>query len=138
MSIGGTTLAGRIDRVDRLKSGKVAIIDYKTGKPQTPEDADESLQLSIYALAARAKWGYEVDRLVFYNLTENSAVSTHRSELQLQEAKLKVVEVTEKIAAGRFEAKTGFHCNFCPYRNLCPRTEKRFLVAAASKARNAN
>jgi superfamily I DNA/RNA helicase/RecB family exonuclease len=132
MTIGGTTLAGRIDRVDQLGSGKVAIIDYKTGKPQTPEDADDSLQLSIYALAAQAKWGYDVDRLMFYNLTESSAVVTRRSELQLQEAKLKVAEVAEKIAEGRFEAKTGFHCNWCPYRNLCPRTEKKFFRIAGN------
>ena len=134
MRNGDTTLAGRIDRIDQLESGRVVITDYKTGKPQTPEDADQSLQLSIYALAVRAKWGYEVDRLVFYNLTENSAVTTRRSELQLQEAKLKVAEVAEKIAAGRFEAKTGFHCNFCPYRNLCPRTEKKFFRVAAKGA----
>ena len=31
------------------------IVDYKTGKPKTQEDADDSLQLSIYALAARDK-----------------------------------------------------------------------------------
>jgi superfamily I DNA/RNA helicase/RecB family exonuclease len=132
MSIEGTTLAGRIDRVDRLESGKVAIVDYKTGKPQTPEDADDSLQLSIYALAAQAKWGYDVDRLMFYNLTESSAVSTRRSELQLQEAKLKVADVAARIAEGRFEAKTGFHCNWCPYRNLCPRTEKKFFRIAGN------
>ena len=134
MRNGDTTLAGRIDRIDQLESGRVVITDYKTGKPQTPEDADQSLQLSIYALAVRAKWGYEVDRLVFYNLTENSAVTTRRSELQLQEAKLKVAEVAEKIADGRFEGKTGFHCNFCPYRNLCPRTEKKFFRVAAKGA----
>jgi DNA helicase II / ATP-dependent DNA helicase PcrA len=138
MSIGDTTLAGRIDRVDQLASGKVAIVDYKTGKPQTPEDADESLQLSIYALAARAKWGYEVDRLMFYNLTESSPVATRRSELQLQEAKLKVEEVAAKIAEGRFEAKTGFHCNWCPYRNLCPRTEKKFFRIAGNLAMDAS
>jgi len=132
VKIGGTTLIGRIDRIDRLDGGRVAITDYKTGKPQTPEDADKSLQLSIYAMAAHAKWGYDVDRLVFYNLTENSAVTTRRSQLQLQAAKLKVEEVAAKIAEGRFEAKPGFYCNFCSYRNLCPKTEKKFFRVAAN------
>src|SRR5205823_2551922 len=32
---------------------KVELIDYKTGRPRSQKDADKSLQLSIYALAAR-------------------------------------------------------------------------------------
>ncbi len=138
ISVGGTTLAGRIDRIDGLDGGRVAITDYKTGKPQIQEDADESLQLSIYALAAREKWGYDVDRLAFYNLTESSIVTTRRSELQLKEAKLKVEEVAKKIAEGRFEAKPGFYCSFCSYRNLCPKTEKRFFAPAAKTSGNIN
>ncbi len=79
---GKTAVVGRIDRIDRTGDGGVTITDYKTGKPQSQEDADESLQLSIYALAAREKWGYRAERLVFYNLEENAAVITTRSELQ--------------------------------------------------------
>ena len=42
-------------------------MDYKTGKPKTQEDADDSLQLSIYALAAR-HMGFTASSLVFINL----------------------------------------------------------------------
>jgi len=127
MPVGAATVAGRIDRIDKGSGRRVVITDYKTGKPKSQEDADESLQLSIYALAAHAKWGYEVDSLVLYNLAENAAVVTRRSDVQLDLAKEKVAAVAEKIAAGEFAAKTGFHCNFCPYRNLCPATEKRLF-----------
>ncbi len=122
--IGEATVVGRVDLVDRIHDERVAIVDYKTGKPRSQEDADDSLQLSIYALAARETWGYKTERLTFYNLEDNSSVSATRSELQLQEAKLKVAEVAEKIAAGEFPAKPGYHCSLCPYRNLCPATEK--------------
>ncbi len=133
VQIGSATVAGRIDRVDRLDDGHVVITDYKTGKPRSQEDADESLQLSIYALAARAKWGYQADRLVFYNLEENSPVISHRSPIQLEEAKAKIEEVAANIAAGEFDPKPGFHCSFCPYRNLCPATEKRLYSPAGVK-----
>jgi DNA helicase-2/ATP-dependent DNA helicase PcrA len=125
VKVGATTVAGRIDRVDKLPDGGVVITDYKTGKPLSQEDADESLQLSIYALAAEAKWGYRADHLAFYNLSENTSVSTHRNEAQLQEARAKVKEVAENIAAGKFDAKPSFSCRFCAYRMLCPATEKR-------------
>jgi DNA helicase II / ATP-dependent DNA helicase PcrA len=131
--IADANVVGRIDRVDRMPGDAVAIFDYKTGKPRSQEDADESLQLSIYALAAAETWGVKPSRLLFYNLEDNTAVSTSRSELQLQDARARVGEVAEKIAAREFEAKTGFHCSFCAYRILCPATEKRIYSIAPAK-----
>ena len=71
--MGDTTVVGRIDRMDRQRDGRIVVTDYKTGKPKSQEDADTSLQLSIYAMAARAKWGYDVDALVLYNLARERA-----------------------------------------------------------------
>jgi DNA helicase II / ATP-dependent DNA helicase PcrA len=134
MQIGQTKVVGRIDRVDQLKNGHVVITDYKTGRPRSQEDADKSLQLSIYALAAREKWGYHADQIVFFNLEESSSVITRRSETQLQECKQKVAEVARKIAAQEFEPKPGFYCSFCAYRSLCPATEKRlFAISVGEK-----
>src|SRR5437868_6788671 len=82
--IGEATVNGRVDRMDQTSPGRVAIVDYKTGKPRSQEDADESLQLSIYALAAQNTWGVTADRLMFYNLEDNSSVHTTRSEGQLE------------------------------------------------------
>ena len=133
--IGEATVNGRVDRMDQTSPGRVAIVDYKTGKPRSQEDADESLQLSIYALAAEKTWGVTADRLMFYNLEDNSSVYTTRSERQLEEARTKVEDVAQKIAAGKFPAKTGFHCSMCPYRNLCPATEKQlYMVQPVKKA----
>jgi DNA helicase II / ATP-dependent DNA helicase PcrA len=138
MQIGQAKVVGRIDRIDQLNNGGIVITDYKTGRPKSQEDADKSLQLSIYALAAREKWGYHADQIVFYNLEENTSVITRRGESQLQECKHKVEEVAEKITAQEFDAKPGFYCSFCAYRSLCPATEKRLHTIPADKKSSRN
>jgi DNA helicase-2/ATP-dependent DNA helicase PcrA len=133
LRIGNATVVGRMDRIDRVAGHRVVIVDYKTGRPRTQEDADKSLQLSIYACAAQESFGYESERLAFYNLEDNSLVSTARSQHELDEAKSQVQEVAAKIAAGQFDPTPGFQCNFCAYRNLCPATEKRLFPVTAKK-----
>jgi DNA helicase-2/ATP-dependent DNA helicase PcrA len=129
--VGTSKLAGRVDRIDRTGPETVAIVDYKTGKPKSQEDADESLQLSLYALAVRELMGKRADRLVFHNLENNTAICSARNDAQMEEAKLRVLKAADGIAQGKFGAKPGYHCSYCPYRNLCPATEK--VVAAPQK-----
>lgn len=54
--LGGVTLHGKADRIDRLDSGALAIIDYKTGKApaQKAVDAGFALQLGLLGLIAEA------------------------------------------------------------------------------------
>jgi RecB family exonuclease len=125
VEISGTKIAGRIDRIDRMPDGSVAVVDYKTGKARSQEDADDSLQLSIYAMAAREKWGYEVSQLVFHNLEGNVPVVSRRTEFQLAETRNQVGDVARNIAAGNFKPKPDYYCNFCGFRGLCPAREKR-------------
>jgi ATP-dependent helicase/nuclease subunit B len=54
IEIGGVTLSGRYDRLDRLADGRIAVIDYKTGKPPSTAAVREgfSLQLGLLGLIA--------------------------------------------------------------------------------------
>ena len=122
--IGETKVTGRIDRIDRELDGSVAIVDYKTGKARDQENADQSLQLSLYAIAAQEKWGYRVGRVSFYNLEHNVSVDTTRSEGELQAARMQVEAAAQGIAAGEFPMKTGMHCAFCAYSSICPGKER--------------
>ncbi|MCI0354365.1 MAG: ATP-dependent helicase [Acidobacteria bacterium] len=128
ISVKGVNVNGRVDRLDRLDGNRVRIVDYKTGRPRDQEDADESLQLSLYAMAARDAWDAEPASLVFYNLETNAPVETFRNPAQLLEASEKVREVAGRIAAGDFTPKPDYHCTWCPYRSLCPVKEQRFYT----------
>ena len=54
-ALAGVTVHGRVDRIDRLADGGLAIVDYKTGKPpQKAVDAGFALQLGLLGLIGRA------------------------------------------------------------------------------------
>jgi DNA helicase II / ATP-dependent DNA helicase PcrA len=127
--VGTTKVTGRVDRIDSTGPNTVAIVDYKTGKPWSQDDADESLQLSLYAIAAKEKLGKNADRLILYNLENNTPVCTTRLDAELEEAKARVKKASAGITEGKFAPKPGYQCAFCPYRNLCPATEKSVAVA---------
>jgi RecB family exonuclease len=118
--IGGIKVRGIVDRVDEDSDGYV-IIDYKTGNPKSQKAAEDSLQLSVYAIALGN--GKPVKSLVFQNLADNSTVETARLPEDLHRTELKIIEVAAGITAGRFEAKPGRHCNYCAYRSICPEKE---------------
>ncbi len=54
--VAGVSLYGRVDRIDRLPDGRLAIVDYKTGKAPARKAVIEgfALQLGLLALIARA------------------------------------------------------------------------------------
>jgi len=134
VQVGKTTVAGRMDRIDRLPDGSVMIVDYKTGKARDQKAADESLQLSLYAIAAAEKWGYRVGALALHNLEDDVSVITTRSEADLAAARERVKHAAEGIAAEDFPIRTGTHCAFCAYRNLCPKQERRMPLRVVSDA----
>ena len=54
--LGGVTVYGRADRIDRLADSGLAVIDYKTGQPPTQKAVTEgfALQLGLLGLIGRA------------------------------------------------------------------------------------
>ena len=100
-------LVGRMDQVNSLGRSNVEIVDYKTGKPRKEADAQKSLQLSIYALAAREIFEWNPVRLVFHYLQNNSILVTARDSKQIDDAEKIVQETAADIRAKQFPAETG-------------------------------
>ena len=103
-------------------------MDYKTGRPKNQDHADDSLQLSVYALAMQNQG--RVKAVIFENLEDHSTVVTTRDSKSLSKAEQEISKVAGKIARGEFDARPGFHCGWCAYRLLCPEQELVMIGAA--------
>jgi len=132
VDIEGIKVRGFIDRVDKLGSGGLSIIDYKTNKEMfTREDLEENLQLTLYQLAAEQTWGLPVERLTLYHLRSNTPCSCGpRGEAQLEEARRLVLEVAENIARGNFSAIENQYCP-CDFAEHCPYYRHRYAEVVA-------
>lgn len=125
LPLGEHKIRGKIDRIDRLNDG-YRIVDYKTGRSKSnenPEDvrfAKESLQFSIYALAARDVLKLEVRDLVFDYVYDQKTLSTQRSPKELAATQDKIHSIAENILNGNFDPTPGRHCDWCEYRRVCP------------------
>jgi DNA helicase-2/ATP-dependent DNA helicase PcrA len=121
---GNVVVTGRIDQVNRLGPGQAEIVDYKTGRPRDEQAAKRSLQLSLYALAAREVLELDPVRLTFYNLMTNLPACATHDDKQFKKAEEKVQETAASIRAGEFPAIPGFQCRNCEYVSVCPAHEQ--------------
>ena len=126
-------VTGRMDQINRINEKEIEIVDYKTGKARDARKAAESLQLSVYALAAEEVLELHPSRLVFYNLTTNEPVATARDAKALEKTKQVIAGVAGQIRAGDFATKAGFHCGYCDFKPLCPAHEQLISIRPARK-----
>ncbi len=114
-------ITGQIDRIDRLPSGGVEVIDYKTGRVSSQKGVDESLQLSIYALACRDALGLGTPERVTLYFTESALrLSTTRTDEQLDMARDEILARVARMRSGEFPAMPGKVCEWCDYAKMCP------------------
>jgi ATP-dependent DNA helicase UvrD/PcrA len=129
LDVQDVVLEGRIDQINPATSREptlVQLVDYKTGQPRTQKDADKSLQLSVYALAARQQMGLEPQGLIFYNLTNNQPVASVRTRKELEAVQQKIMSVAEEIRRMIFPPAPGFACRYCEFVPVCPAHEEDF------------
>ena len=132
IDIDGVKLRGYIDRVDKLESGGIAIVDYKTSKElYTAENLKDDLQLTLYQLAAEQLWQLPVERLTLYHLRSNTPCSCPpRKEAQLAQARQLVLEVAANIAGGNFPATENRYCP-CDFPEHCPYYRHQYMAIQA-------
>jgi RecB family exonuclease len=136
---------GKADRVDRTPSGELVVSDYKTGKQsmlsglkKDPVAGGRLLQLPIYAMAARARFGEEGETVqARYWLLSQKRVAPCFNLTITEEVQARFLTVLALIAgaveAGAFPGapaeKPGDRqfdaCRSCDFDVLCPVTRER-------------
>jgi DNA helicase-2/ATP-dependent DNA helicase PcrA len=116
------TFHGSIDRIDRLPSGGIEVIDYKTGNVTSQKNVAESLQLSIYALACRDALGLGTPERVTLYFTESATrMSTTRTDAELDAARDTLAAWVTRVRSGDLAATPSAQtCRWCDYAALCP------------------
>jgi superfamily I DNA/RNA helicase/RecB family exonuclease len=123
--LGPHVLRGRVDRVDRLPGGEYELIDYKTGRPKSPTQLVDDVQLSLYAVGAREAWSLDASQQAYYYVLDDQKVAvpddrTDRFEW-IQDV---AMEVADGILSQGFEPTPSFAaCSMCDYRLVCPAAE---------------
>lgn len=126
LALNGHLISGRVDRVDKLKSGGFELIDYKTGNPKTKSDIKKEIQLAVYALGALKSWQLKPEKLTYYFIKSGEKVSLHIEEVDLKMTEALLEETLDNITAGRFSpSENFFHCKYCEYELICQLKQRR-------------
>jgi RecB family exonuclease len=125
-------VGGFIDRVDRLTSGAVELIDYKTGDAWSPDDVDSSLQLSIYALGCRDALGLGRPERVTLNFVEHGLrFSAERSDDALDGIRGDLAARAREIRGSDFApSPCPRSCGWCDFAAICSVGEREVAVGA--------
>jgi len=124
--LGPHLLRGRVDRVDRLPGGEYELIDYKTGRPKSPGQLVEDVQLSLYAVGAREAWRLDSSQQAYYYVLDDQKVAVPDDRGDRYEWIQEVaMEVADGILSQGFEPTPSFAaCSVCDYRLICPAADE--------------
>ncbi len=119
-------IGGKIDRVDKLRGGRIEIIDYKTGvNVPTQKQIDHDLQLTFYALAATKILEPPFNKkpgdifLSLYYFDNQKKITTKRTPQQLREAIKEIFKWREEIEKSGFACSKHKFCENCEYSLMC-------------------
>jgi len=120
---GEVRVQGYVDRLSVGSDGVWRIHDYKTGKYlPTQQQADADRQLALYEIGLRHAWPdvREIE-LVWHYLAHDVELRSRRRADDLAAVRTGVLELVKIIESDQeFRTAVGTHCDWCPYRAICP------------------
>ena len=117
----GIPVHGYVDRIDRTPAGGLEIVDYKTSRDLSNDDARESDQLSLYQVLVESNYTEPVEGLTLYHLRSLTALKTApRARTALAGLHDRLGSTLDGIRAGAFEPSPGRYCARCDFQSRCP------------------
>jgi RecB family exonuclease len=123
INMGDFDVQGKIDRIDRLPTGRLLVIDYKTNRMLYEKwKLEKSLQASIYTLAAQEIYEEEEVPLSAFTMLAHGSVRqyTQRTKEQL-EAVVYYIKATVGVirTTKNWKPKLGPFCFWCEHNGSC-------------------
>lgn len=129
----GVPIHGYIDRIDLTDSGGLEVLDYKTGRGLSLQDALTSDQLALYQVLVEKNFPHPVERLSLIDLRGGARLATPpRTTRHLAQLRVSVGEVADGIRDEEFAPTPGRACARCEFRDRCPEFRE---VPASDRAR---
>lgn len=121
----GVLLHGYVDRLDRSPTGRVRVVDYKTGKaPGEGFEAGALFQLKFYALLLWRSEGVIPDALRLIYLGDVVTVDYRPDEDELRRFERTLVALWQAIRravdTGDFRPRRSALCGWCSFQAYCP------------------
>ena len=121
----GVRLHGYVDRLDRSATGRVRVVDYKTGKaPGAGYEANALFQLKFYALLLWRSQGVIPDALRLIYLGDVVTVDYRPDEDELRRFERTVVALWQAIRrameTGDWRPRRSALCDWCSFQAYCP------------------
>lgn len=117
----GIPVHGYVDRIDRTATGGLEIVDYKTSRELSSEDAKDSDQLSLYQVLVERNYPDPVERLTLYHLRSLTPLRVRpRARGTLDRLHDRLGTVSDGIRSDAFEPNPGRQCSRCDFQSICP------------------
>jgi len=117
----GILVTGRVDRLD-MDGNDYVIVDYKTGRFGDDDIMlNESLPLSLYAIAVSAVLGRDVHRIAIEHLSSGRRAETRRLPERLVQDWTRITDLATGMRSGTsYPPKPAPRCRWCDYLVACP------------------
>ena len=117
----GIQVHGYIDRIDRTAAGGLEVVDYKTSRELSNEDARDSDQLSLYQILVERNYSEPVEGLTLYHLRSLTPLRVPpRARGTLGALHDRMGSVVDGIRAEAYEPTPGRQCSRCDFQSRCP------------------
>jgi len=131
-----TVLRGIVDRIQVREDGAWVLVDYKTGRPPTPQYAlGAFFGLKFYALVCWRAFGQMPAELRLMQLGEPEVITLRPSAEMLEglERQLDALgaAIVRAMTTGDWRPRPSWLCDHCAHRAICPAWAAERAIAEA-------